>query len=264
MWCPGEPNDVVGLAEADAIRFEQLVVLAFTFRLPRLQFQKRLGIGPTPKTERSLTIGPHFYSLRAKTRGSKDGSGLIIDKALQNRFKAFGFEKIIGRAFDGSEIISRVFSTLTWLFQSRIEPQLESAVVKTAIACETLFIFSESEPLSRSLSERMAFMLGRSSDDRRYISGFVKRGCMTSAVVSFMEAKRNTNIFRRILLQLADRLILACCLTIGSNPHLWRTAEDLRKWFEEVRWGYAVDMPEIPLSTRVYKSMLADAQLMEA
>jgi hypothetical protein len=123
-----------------------------------------------------------------------------------------------------------------WLFDSRTEPRLSASVIKTAIALESLLIFSESESLAQTLSERGAFILSSDSARRHLISRVIKRFYdARSGVVhgSQKKAKKLTSS----LVETVDRLAILLHMIIASNATLWPSTCALREWCEQERWG---------------------------
>src|SRR5688572_12036648 len=113
-----------------------------------------------------------------------------------------------------------MLTSLDWLFESRLEPQLEASVVRTAIALESLLIFDKSESLARSLSERAAFILSPHPDRRREISRIVKRFYDARSRVVHGSHKKAKHLTPS-LVESVDRLSMLLCLVIGTNQELW-------------------------------------------
>jgi hypothetical protein len=108
--------------------------------------------------------------------------------------------------------------------------------VKTAIALESLLIFSESESLAQSLSERAAFILSADPIRRQHISRIVKRFYdARSGVVH--GGQRKARKLTASLIEAVDRIAVLLILTVAANLQLWPSVEALRAWCETERWG---------------------------
>jgi hypothetical protein len=139
--------------------------------------------------------------------------------------------------------------------ESRRESRLGAAVVKTAIALESLLVFNESESLARTLSERSAFILSNSPEIRRIISGIILRFYdVRSGVVhgSQKKAKKLTPS----LIECVDRLTLILHLIIASNTDIWPSVESLRLWCESQRWDKPFSNLKFPLSRKYLNNAL--------
>ena len=149
----------------------------------------------------------------------------------------------------------RVKNSLQWLFKSRIESRLPASIVKTSIALESLLIFSESESLAQSLSERAAFILSSEPNRRKLISRILKRFYDTrSGIVhgSQKKAKKLTST----LLETVDRLTVLLYLSISANSNQWPTSDRLREWCETQRWGTPSSKIVVPFPDLYLKNAL--------
>jgi hypothetical protein len=122
------------------------------------------------------------------------------------RFSRCGFDTLANYIQSNSDISNRLAVSLAWLFDSRIEPRLAASVVKTSIALESLLIFSESESLAQSLSERAAFILSPDPSRRQQISRMLKRFYDARSGVVHGSQKKAKNSLRRFLKLLAASL----------------------------------------------------------
>jgi hypothetical protein len=129
-----------------------------------------------------------------------------------------------------------VNASIGWLRESRLESQPQASIVKSSIALETLLIFSESEPLARSLSERTAFILSPKVERRECISRMVRKFYdARSGVVHGSRDK--ARLVSDALLEAVDRLVIMLNLTIAANRRIWPSQDALRDWCERERWG---------------------------
>ncbi|MGA2489911.1 MAG: hypothetical protein ABSF99_06935 [Anaerolineales bacterium] len=233
---PGDPKDITNEAEQIASILEKIAVLSSTIALNKDDLQRRLGISSTLRTDFDFVFSPNFYYLRSKSRKAPVCKGIIIDNRFCNRFFHCGFNVLVDYARSNTSIATRVFQSIDWLFDSRIEPRLHASIVKSSIALESLLIFSESESLANSLSERSAFILSSDPDKRQQISKIIKNFYDARSGVVHGGQKRSKK-FTPELLESIDRLAIMSCLVIAANSTLWSTTEALREWCENQRWG---------------------------
>ena len=120
-----------------------------------------------------------------------------------------------------------------WLFESRLEIDLNAAVVKTAIALESLLIASESESLRNPLSERASFLLSDEPLRRRRIARNVRAFYdLRSGIV---HGGRRRPLPNENVLEGIDRVVLLLLLTLGANASAWASFDrvvevEIRKW----------------------------------
>lgn len=174
--------------------------------------------------------------LRSRQSTAPALQGIYIDERFCRRFLRCGFQNLVGHYSSKNKLAKRVLTSLNWLFEARLEPSLEASVVKTSIALESLLIFSESESLARSLSERTAFVLSSSPATRRQISGIIKRFYNARSGVVHGSRKKAKEL-TPFLLEAVDRLTLLLCLVMGANYELWPSDGALREWCKDQRWG---------------------------
>lgn len=232
----GLPNDVKGaVADASDVA-EQVTLIAASMVQRKPQLLRCLGIGARPATQVELLRGPRLETLSSRTTPTPPGGGFHTDSGLIKRIHATGLASVYSVCGQSSETRDRIRLSLGWLFESRCEPRFEVAVVKTAIALESLLVWSESEPLSRVLSERMAFLLSEQSVDREHISTLIKIFYNArSGIVHGGKNKRKA--FKVHILDAVDRLVALALSVISAGILSWPTTEDLRQWCEAERWG---------------------------
>lgn len=259
VFRPGDPQDMGDEAESVGDLIEKLAVLSSTLALHKQKLQRKLGISPRPQTEIDFIIGPEFRYLRSRSRSVPTAQGIQVGERFCRRFSRCGFFNLYQYCLSPGDLQKRVKSSLDWLFESRREPRLPASVVKTAIALESLLIFSESESLARSLSERAAFVLSSSPETRQQISKIVKRfyNARSSVVHG---GRRKLRDLSPSLIEAVDRLSVLLYLTIGMNPQLWSSAEDLRGWCEMQRWGEPSTEVEVPYPHTYLKNAIALSQ----
>ena len=195
IFAPGDPKTIGDSAAIEATLVERLLVLASTFSLDRRELQRKFAVSIKPRDEIEFVIGPKFQFIRSRKRGATRAKpGLPVGKKLVAAFNSFGLAELLKQT-PRSEIRARVIACLGWLYQSRTEADLAAAVVKSAIACETLLIFSESESLAQTLSERIAFIVGRTTSSSHFTESLLPdlRSSWSLAICS--ESKNNTPKF---------------------------------------------------------------------
>jgi len=251
----GDPDDMINEAEQFAIALEKLAVLSTTFSMSRSELQRRLALSEYRRSEFDVTIGRDFNYLRSKSKPERTVQGIAIDERFCRRFERCGFPTLLSFCVTDNDIARRVRRTVDWLFESRLEPGLSAAAVKTSIALESLLIFSESESLSSSLSERAAFILSPSEETRRKVSRLVKNFYDIRSGVVHGNRKKAAMLTAR-LLDAVDRLILMLCLIIASNSDKWISQETLREWSESQRWGGPSTNVLIPIPAMYIRNTL--------
>lgn len=124
---------------------------------------------------------------------------------------------------------------MNWLFESRLETAPHAAVVKTAIALESLLIASDSESLRGPLSERTSFLLSDDPLRRRRIARSVKAFYdLRSGIVHGGRRRAPAN---GTLLEGINRLVLLLLLTISANVNLWTSIDRVVEEVENRKWG---------------------------
>lgn len=236
VYRPGHPDDMIDEAEHTANMVEKLALLSAILSLSRKSIQRRLAIREHRRSEFDLTIGRDFYYLRSKSKPAGDVHGIAVDARFSRRFERCGFPKVLSLISKGTELGRHVESSIDWLFESRLEPRLAAATVKTSTALESLLIFTESESLRASLAERAAFLLGRTADRRRDLSRLVKDFYDARSGVVHGNKRKLGKLSER-LLEAVDRVALLMCLIIAANTDKWPSQEAIREWCESQKWG---------------------------
>jgi len=232
----GDPHHAMARAAEQADLLEMLAVLSSTFATQRTALHRLLAITARPVGEVDLIHSNDLRYVRSHTRSTSTEDGIRIDERFARRFSRLGFISLYDFCRQSTALSNRVQPALNWLFESRKESNVYGAVVKSVIALETLLISSESEPLTKTLSERMAFLLGENAKNRERISHLAKRiYAVRSGIVH--GGKRKLRDFSGNTLESMDRFVLLGCLAIASNTALWPTMEALRQWFENERWS---------------------------
>lgn len=235
VFRPGQPNDIARDAEVTSELIEMLVLLSTTPAAQRDVFMRKLGIGTRQQTEFDLILGPDLRYLRSRTRTAAKRTGFPLDRTAVARFQRLGFPLLYNASRAKSPLGARLHRSLSWLFESRREPNLEAAIVKTAIALETLLVFGESEPVTRSLSERAAFLLSPKPDTRKRVAALVSRLYEARSGVVHGGKRKRKSVSPR-LLEGGDRLAVLLLLVVSGNTSTWPDEDAFRSWLQDERW----------------------------
>lgn len=236
VFLPGQPSQIAENAEFQAELVERIAILSAQLGSPRNQVQHKLGVSPSITTEVSFIIGPEVRYITSRMSQSPEISGVTVDQRFSRRFVRCGMDVLFQHCTSNHALAQRIRSSVDWLFQSITDPLLSASVVKAAIAIETLLILSKSEPLSKSLSERSAFLLSPDADTRRRISRLVKRFYDVRSAVVHGSKKKPTPISNELLSSI-ERITLLLCSLISANSVRWKNLDQLQDWFEDQRWG---------------------------
>ena len=251
----GDPEKILVEARVAADCIEWLGTLLSVFAISRASLQRKLGITEHRADIIDFVIGPRFKYLKSSRRAQSLRTGILIDERFIRRFRRLGFPNLVRMCVSSHALSERLRSATKWLLASRLEPVFEAAVVKTSIALESLLIASDSEPLSRSLSERAAFILGKDFGERQSLARAIKRFYdMRSGIVH--GNKRRQKTLASETLEGIDRLILLLCLAIAANANTIGTMEDLVTWCEERRWGGSIQGLHLPFKPSSIRNAL--------
>ncbi|HYY95949.1 MAG TPA: hypothetical protein VE713_15700, partial [Pyrinomonadaceae bacterium] len=208
------PVDLYEQGESIAKLIEKLVILSTTLFLRKKDLLRKLGLSEDITPEINFTVSNQFRFIRSRSTRVPSVTGILIDEKFCKRFSNSGYKGLYEYCQVQSDLAKRVRLSSEWLFESRREARLTAAVVKTAIALESLLIFSESESLARTLSERAAFILSSIPEIRYKISRLVTQFYeVRSGVVhgSQKKAKKLTPD----LVECLDRVVLLLHLVIS-------------------------------------------------
>lgn len=250
------PDNMLEIGESIAILIEKLAVLSTTLFMRREDLLRKLGISVSMTSEVNLAVTSQFKRIRSRSQRAPAVEGIVIDRQFCNRFMKCGFMELFQYLQSQGDLHKRVRTSADWLLESRRDAGQTASVVKTAIALESLLIFSESESLARTLSERSAFILSSSPQVRREISRVILRFYdVRSGIVH--GSQRKARKLTTTLTECVDRLTLLLHLIIASNANLWSNVESLRLWCEEQRWGKPSSDVNVPLSQIYLRNALA-------
>jgi hypothetical protein len=232
----GTPDDVILRATLLVDAIERVAVLSTVFATSRDRLHRQLAISSDQRFGIDLMIGPDCYSLRSSLRREPMARGISIDQTFQNRFSRLPLQDLIRSSLSDGALAKRLNTALSWLFESRRDATDSAALVKTAIALESLLIHNQSEPLTASLSERAAMILTKDAQMRRKVSRAVRDFYAARSGVVHGSGRRSGQISTE-LIEGADRLVMLLCLTIAANGTLWNSIDRITEWCEGERWG---------------------------
>ena len=225
-----------GAAAADILERYALACSVFTKR--RQAFLRTTGPWPYRRHEHDLLVSGDLKSLRSRQRRPPAFRPMPIDEKFLRAFARYGFAHVQAAPHrGGGRMVMRAHTALSWLVESRFERSDRSATVKTAIGLEALLILSDSEPLSRCLSERLAFLLSEDPDQRRVIAKVVKTFYnLRSGIVHGGRPSASASVG---FADAMDRLLTLACLVVLRNRAVLQSDDALRTWVECKRWGKA-------------------------
>ncbi len=227
-----------------AEQLERLMMLGVAYGVPRRKLQRHLAVGVLGGATTDLYMAGGLRDLSTKTAMGVVHQPLVLDASAARRLRKLGLHELAERlAEPGNDTCSRAARALGWLWESRLERQRPAAFVKTTIGFETLFVYDASEPPRRTIAERLAFLLGRTPEQRAAIAKLARSLYDDrSAVVhggNREVAGSEANLDR------ADRILLLAALALAHNA---KSAGALRDWFEGLRWSMSTVAPELPFS----------------
>jgi len=242
-------DTLIRKAQIFANWIEMVCVLAESLSTDREKIKKKLQIKENRRTVLDLTIGKNFYYLRTNINQISIPKGIQIDDIFISRYRRCGFNELENVCFIEGEIHKRIKKSVEWLFESRTEPLLDSAIVKTTISMESLLIFDANESLANALSERIALILTDDPDLRKKISRHVKRFYNARSGIVH-GGRRKLELRSQNLLEGIDRILILLHLIIIHNIEKWDTVEKLKIWLENEKFGFPDNNKVVPFSKK--------------
>lgn len=236
----GLHNAPIELVRREVSIIETIVLLSSSFNLTRGQFQKFLTVENKQNIDFDLLIGPSFNPIKTKSQKQYLYEGIQINNQFNGRFNSNSFVELTRYCLSDLEISARTLKALNWLLESRQEPSIDAAIVKTSIALESLLTFSDTESLTRSLSERSAYLLSSSSQTRIRISQIIKNFYGVRSGIVHGGRKKTESISTK-LIESVDRIVLLICLILALNKQKWPSKDALQEWCELQKWGNSDD-----------------------
>jgi hypothetical protein len=235
VYRSGTLDQILPAARSISEEVEKAAVLSSVLGLRRDKAHNLIALSRHRRYGFDLAISPGFQYLRSSERGEAAPRGIRVDQTFVRRFNRCGFERLILAAVSGDDVGKRLEQAVGWLFESRLETSPQAAVVKTAIALESLLIVSDSESLRGPLSERTAFLLSDEPAKRHRIAKSVKAFYdLRSGIV---HGGRKRVSVSSTLLEGVDRLVLLLLLTISANTSSWQSFNQVIAEVEGRKWG---------------------------
>ncbi len=249
----GEPDDIIDEAQQTAEMIEKTILLSTVLTMNRKQFQYALGIKPFNTNQINLTIGKDYRYIRSKQNKPPQIKGITVDERILKLFVRSPFEDLPLFSMGTTSISKRVKNAIYWITESRQEQSLAAACVKTAIALESLLMLDSSEPISKNLSERSAFILCSKLEERKKLSKIVKKFYDERSRV--VHGHDNDALLH--LVEAMDVMGTLLCLVMSNNMNLWKDDGDLRNWCEDRKWGKDSSDFVLPFQTRHLKKVMS-------
>jgi hypothetical protein len=237
VFAPGALDEVLPKVRRKAELMERLALVSSVLGLRRKRTHQLLSISAHRRYGFDLAISPGFEYLRSSARRDAHPRGIPLTASFIRRFNRCGFPVLFEVLASDSVIGKRLEQGLTWLFESRVEASVTAAVVKSAIALESLLIVNDSESLRGPLSERTAFMLADSSVIRRRIGKAIKSFYDLRSAVVHGGGRRRSTVSPDDVLEGIDRIVLLLMLTIAANAKAWATYDAAVEALEDKKWG---------------------------
>jgi hypothetical protein len=241
VFRPGSLHQVLPVARSLAELVEKVAVISSALGLRRHRTHQLVALSRHRRYGFDLAISPGFRYLHSSQREEARPRGIPVNETFVRRFNRCGFQGLVAAATSGGDIAKRLEQGVSWLFESRQETSPQAAVVKTAIALESLLIASDSESLRGPLSERASFLLCDDPARRRRIARSVKAFYdLRSGIVH--GGQRRTPSPSTTLLEGIDRIVLLLLLTLSANADSWTSFDRVVEEVENRKWG-AGDRP---------------------
>lgn len=238
-----------------AERLERVVLLVAAYTVGRRELHRRFSSGILGKDVTDLFMAGGLRNLSTKTLRATVTKPFDLDSAVVRRLSSFGLDALAGCLVEPpNESLSRVGRALSWLWESRLDRHLSAAFVKTTIGFETLFVFDASENPRRTIAERLAFLLGRTPEQRAEIAKFAKVLYDDRSAVVHGGNRQISGSEQS--LERADRVLLLASLALAHNALALGKSSGLRDWFERLRWSMATEPPPLPFSSATLERAL--------
>lgn len=245
VFLSGEIDTIVPAARILAESAERVAFISATLGMHRRRLHQLLAISGHRRFGFDLAISSGFRFLRSSARREPAPRGIPIDETFVRRFVRCGFPELIRVVGSNDDIGKRLSHATNWLFESRQEPALHAALVKTAIALESLLIVNDTENLRGPLSERAAFLLADDSATRRRVAKALKHFYDVRSAIVHGGREKATSI-PTSLLEGADRLLVLAMLSLAHNVAAWENLEAVAAWVDNHKWGAPAAMIHRP------------------
>ena len=239
VFASGTIDDILEDAESALEWLERVALVSSTLGVRRKVTHSLLAISVHKRFGFDLAIAEGFQYLRSSSRREPKARGIPVDDTFISRFNRCGFPALVRAGLRASALSPRLRTAVNWLFESRQEPVPQAAVVKSAIAFESLLILNDHENLRGPLSERAAFFLSDDAAVRRQIAKAVKSFYDVRSAIVHGGRKHLPKVSPHQL-EGIDRLLALLMITLASNTQAWPNYEAATMWVDEQRWGVSV------------------------
>ncbi len=216
---------------------EGIALASFVLHGSRREFFRRL-VGTSEKyLDLYLVRSGPKPRVTSNSARVKPATGLQLDARSVSRYQKLGFQGLYELAIGTTELSGRIRSAVRWLVQSRTDPSVESALVKTSTALESLLVVGR-EPPTRALQERSAYLLTEDPTIRARVAKASSRFYdFRGSIVHGKKEAKQSDI--ESALEFGDRLVVLSALVLArqAGAWKWKSAADLQVFCDGARWG---------------------------
>jgi hypothetical protein len=253
-----DPETDAASARAVADRAERLAFVATTYWLPRFRLHKLLALTSRPPGEGDLYLDPGIRHPSMRSPREARAKPIVIDDTFAKRFRRYGFPRVAGRIVRPKGFAAeKVDLAITWLREARVEVHNDAALIKTVIGLEALFVQEKGEPLAHTISERLAFLLGRDPAQRASLYRLSKRFYEARSNVVHSGSRERTPAET---VELATQLLLMGAQALAENADAMSSKDASRAFFDGMRWSVSARPPPLPFPAGVVARLLRAAQ----
>jgi hypothetical protein len=232
----GALDQVLPTARTLATVVEKVAFISSTLGLKRERTHQLVALSRHRRYGFDLAISPGFRYCHSSERQEAAPRGIPVDDTFVRRFNRCGFPALVAASASSGDVGKRLEQGVNWLFESRQETSVHAAVVKTAIALESLLIASDTENFRGPLAERAAFILADDPARRRRIAKSIKGFYdLRSSIVH--GGRRRLPSDPADLLEGVDRIVVLLLLTVASNVGAWTSFDLVVEAVEDRKWG---------------------------
>lgn len=239
-------------------RAERLVFVATTYWLQRMKLHKRLVLAQQHDSDPDLflDVGLQHPSMRSRRRA--DPTRITVDEGFAKRFRRYGFPRVAACLLRPKGFAAeKADRGIAWLREARFEVQNDAAIVKAVIGLEALFVQERGEPLAHTISERVAFLLGRDPAQRAVLYRITKR--LYDARSNVVHSGHRERVSADTV-EVATRLLLMAAQGLAENAGALSSKDATRQLFEDMRWGTASAPPRLPFPAGTIVSLIRSAK----
>lgn len=164
---------------------------------------------------------------------------LRVTKRHLRRMLAEGFEwasaALAKRFRDRNPLERGVLLAIKWIAEAELDPSLASVLVKRVLALETLLLRGGDQPFASTLSERLAFLLGKTKEERMQVEGWAKRMYSVRSRLVHEGQDREIEDVMPSSWHLSTRAVIA--VIRGAQRRGWRSVDDIAAWITEHKYG---------------------------